>query len=157
MTEYLQVWRAKVADDAADRLLAVRPAAIAEAQRLCPELLRADLVRLGDGTWLDVLTWSCADGEERLMGRAEEFDALHSMHELLEDAERSVAARSFRLPGDRTCSPTPSTSTNWPAARPTATAKRCQPCSARSSTRCTGWRCASSATPRTPRTPARRS
>jgi hypothetical protein len=88
MTEYLQVWRAKVADADAGRLLAVRPTAIAEAQRLCPELLRADLVRLDDGTWLDVLTWACADGEERLIARAEEFDALHAMHELLEDAEQ---------------------------------------------------------------------
>ena len=87
-TEYLQVWRAKVSDENVERLLAVRPAAIAEAQRLCPELLRADLVRLGDGTWLDVLTWSCADGEERLMSRAGEFDALHAMHTLLEDAEQ---------------------------------------------------------------------
>lgn len=87
-TEYLQVWRARVADADVDRLLAVRPAAIAEAQRLCPELLRADLVRLGDGTWLDVLTWSVADGEERLLARAEEFDALHAMHALLEDAEQ---------------------------------------------------------------------
>jgi hypothetical protein len=87
MTEYLQVWRAKVADDDVERLLAVRPAAIAEAQRLCPELLRAVLVRLGDGTWLDVLTWSSADGEERLMARAEDFDALHAMHALLQDAE----------------------------------------------------------------------
>ena len=87
MAEYLQVWRAKVADDAVDRLLAVRPAAIAEARRLCPELLRADLVRVGDGVWLDVLTWSCADGEERLMARAEEFDALRAMHALLEDAD----------------------------------------------------------------------
>lgn len=88
MAEYLQVWRAKVVDADVERLLDVRPAAIAEAQRLCPELLRADLVRLGDGTWLDVLTWSSADGEERLMARAEEFDALHAMHALLEDAEQ---------------------------------------------------------------------
>ena len=88
MTEYLQVWRAKVADADVERLLAARPAAIAEAQRLCPELLRADLVRLDDGSWLDVLTWSCADGEERLMARADEFDALHAMHELLQDAEQ---------------------------------------------------------------------
>ena len=88
MTEFLHVWRAKVDDEDVERLLAVRPAAIAEAQRLCPELLRADLVRLGDGTWLDILTWSCADGEERLMARAEEFDALHAMHELLEEAEQ---------------------------------------------------------------------
>jgi hypothetical protein len=98
MNEYLQVWRAKVADGDEEKLLAVRPAAIAEAKRLCPELLRADLVNLGDGTWLDVLTWSVPDGEERLMARAQEFRELHAMHELLEDAEAlgrgQVALRS---------------------------------------------------------------
>ena len=88
MNEYVQVWRAKVAAGDEEQLLAVRPAAIAEAKRLCPELLRADLVRLGDGTWLDVLTWSVPDGEERLMARAEEFRELHAMHDLLEDAEQ---------------------------------------------------------------------
>lgn len=87
MEEFVQVWRAKVAGGAVDQLLAVRPAAIAEAKRLCPELLRADLVRVGDGSWLDVLTWSVPDGEERLMARAEEFRELHAMHDLLEDAE----------------------------------------------------------------------
>ena len=63
MTEYLQVWRANVAEGSVERLLELRPAAIAEAQALCPELLGADLVRLEDGTWLDVLRWSCPDGE----------------------------------------------------------------------------------------------
>src|SRR5687767_12546217 len=87
MDEYLQVWRGKVNDDVVERLVAVRPAAIAEAKRPCPELLRAELVRLGDGTWLDVLTWSVPDGEERLMARAEEFRELHAMHDLLEEAE----------------------------------------------------------------------
>ena len=87
MGEHVHVWRAKVADGVVEQLLAVRPAAIAEAKRLCPELLRADLVRLGDGTWLDVLTWSVPDGEERLMARADEFEAVHAMHALLEDAE----------------------------------------------------------------------
>ena len=57
MAEFVQVWRAKVADADVAPLLTVRPAAIAEAKRLCPELLRADLVRVGDGKWLDVLTW----------------------------------------------------------------------------------------------------
>jgi hypothetical protein len=86
MSEYLQVWRARVPEEAVERLLEVRPAAIAEAQRLCPELLAADLVRLGDGTWLDVLRWSAPDGEERLMKHADQFDALHKMHALVEDA-----------------------------------------------------------------------
>ena len=86
MTEYLQVWQAKVPEENVARLLEVRPAAIAEARRLCPELLSAELVRLADGTWLDVLRWSVPDGEERLMARAAEFDALHTMHGLLTDA-----------------------------------------------------------------------
>ena len=88
MSQYVQVWRAKVADEDVEPLLAVRPAAVAEAKRLCPELLRAELVRVGDGTWLDVLTWSVADGEERLMAKADEFDALNRMHGFLEDAEQ---------------------------------------------------------------------
>lgn len=88
VTEYLQVWKAKVAEDAVEGLLAIRPAAIAEAIRLSPELLSADLVDLGDGVWLDVLRWSVPDGEERLMARADEFDALLAMHDLLADAEQ---------------------------------------------------------------------
>lgn len=88
MGEYLQVWRARVPEDNVEQLLELRPVAIAEAQRLCPELLGAELVRLGDGTWLDVLRWSTADGEERLMQHADRFDAVHQMHELLEDAQQ---------------------------------------------------------------------
>jgi hypothetical protein len=98
MSEYVQVWKARVAEDDVEQLLAVRPMAIAEAKRLCPALLRAELVRLRDGTWLDVLTWSAADGEEQLMARAEEFDALNRVHAFLEDAEQvgrgEVAAAS---------------------------------------------------------------
>ncbi len=86
MTEYLQVWRAQVPEGSVERLLELRPAAIAEAQRLCAELLTADLVCLDDGSWLDVLRWSCPDGEERLMQHADQFNAVEKMHELLEDA-----------------------------------------------------------------------
>lgn len=88
MTRYLQVWRAKVAEANVEPLLTLRPEAIAEAKRLCPELLSAELVRIGDGTWLDVLTWSVPDGEERLMARADQFEALRRMHGFLEDAEQ---------------------------------------------------------------------
>jgi hypothetical protein len=86
MSEYLQVWQARVPEDAVERLLGLRPVAIAEAQHYCPELLGAQLVHTADGTWLDVLTWSCPDGEERLMQHADKFDALHKMHTLLADA-----------------------------------------------------------------------
>jgi hypothetical protein len=88
MAEYLHVWRARVPEGNVRRLLEVRLAAIAEAQALCPELLGADLVRLEDGTWLDVLRWSAPDGDERLMQHAARFDAVEKMHALLEDAKQ---------------------------------------------------------------------
>lgn len=68
-------------------LLAVRPTAIAEAQRLCPALQRAELVHLHDDVWLDVLTWDRPDGMDQLMARADEFDALHAMHGLIGEVE----------------------------------------------------------------------
>ena len=48
------------------------------------------LVRLDDGTWLDVLTWSRPDGEQRLLERAAEFDAITRMHDLLVDVEQPL-------------------------------------------------------------------
>lgn len=88
MAEYVQVWRATVRDADVEPLLRVRASAIEEAKRLCPELVRADLVRVDGGAWLDVLTWRVPDGEERLMAKADQFDALHRMHGFLESAEQ---------------------------------------------------------------------
>jgi hypothetical protein len=90
VAEYLQAFRARVPEESVAALLEVRPVAIAEARRLCPDLLRAQLVRLEDGTWLDVLTWSRPDGEQRLMERAAEFDAVTKMHDLLVDVEEPL-------------------------------------------------------------------
>ena len=88
MTEYLTVWRAKVAEADVQPLIDVAPQAIAEAKRLCPELLGSDLVNLGDGTWLHVLRWSAVDSVERLMAMADEFNLVHTMHGYLADADQ---------------------------------------------------------------------
>jgi hypothetical protein len=48
------------------RLVEIRDAAVAEFQAQVPELLQADLVRLGDDTWLDVLRWSGPVAPEQL-------------------------------------------------------------------------------------------
>jgi hypothetical protein len=90
MSEFLQIFRARLREESVAPLLDIRPAAIAEAKRLCPELLSADLVRLDDGTWLDVLRWSREDGEEQLMKHAGEFDAVVRMHDLLRDVEEPL-------------------------------------------------------------------
>ena len=90
MAEYLQIFRARVPEQSVAALLEIRPVAIAEAQRLCPEPLGAQLVRLDDTTWLDVLTWSRPDGEQRLLQRAAEFDAITKMHDLLVEVEEPL-------------------------------------------------------------------
>lgn len=82
---YLQVYRASVPEANVERLLEIRGDAIAEAQRLCPHLLDAELIRLNDETWLDILTWDRPNGEEALMAQAEHFSVLTEMHGLLVD------------------------------------------------------------------------
>ena len=158
MGEYLQIFRARVPEESVAALLEIRPAAIAEAQRLCPELLGAQLVRLDDTTWLDVLTWSSPDGEQRLMERAAEFDAVTKMHDLLVDVEEP-------LRGEIVPHRCPMTATTTPTCHLDELARRAaegdrealSALVAASSTRCTGWRCGSLGIPTTPRTPARRS
>jgi hypothetical protein len=85
VSEHVSVFQVRVPEESVARLLEIHSRAIAEAQRLCPELARAELVRLDDGTWLHVLTWSHGDGEQRLMDRAAEFDAVTKLHDLLAD------------------------------------------------------------------------
>jgi hypothetical protein len=83
MAEYLQVYRVRIPEASVPRLLEIRPAAMAEAQRLCPALVRADLVRLEGEEWLDLLVWSAPDGEAQLMARAGELEAAAEMHSLI--------------------------------------------------------------------------
>jgi hypothetical protein len=72
-------------------LLEIRPAAIAEAQRLSPELLRAELVRLDDA-WADVLTRSRAHAEQQLLQRAAEFRRRHQDGNLLIGVDEPLRA-----------------------------------------------------------------
>lgn len=83
MAHFVQVFRAKVDPADVERLLAVRPTAIAEARAACPVLVRAELVRLDAETWLDILTWTAPDGAEQLMADAEGLAALAEMHGLI--------------------------------------------------------------------------
>jgi hypothetical protein len=82
MTEHLQ-FRAVVEPEKAEELLEIRGEAIAEAQSVCPALVRAELVRLDERTWLDVLVWSAVDGADQLMARAAELPLLGRMHGLI--------------------------------------------------------------------------
>lgn len=82
MANEVQVYRATVDPANVPRLLEIRPAALAQAQAACPVLLRADLVRLDERTWLDILTWSERGGVDQLMAVAGELPLVGEMHAL---------------------------------------------------------------------------
>ena len=79
----VQVYRATVDPANVPRLLEIRPQAIAEAQAACSALLRAELIRLDEKTWLDVLTWSRPDGVDELMAQAPNLPIVGEMHSLI--------------------------------------------------------------------------
>ena len=67
----VEIYRVKVNPGDVERLLEIRDAAVAEFRDQIPELLQADLVRLEDDVWLDVLTWSEPVAPERIEKAAE--------------------------------------------------------------------------------------
>ena len=83
MAHFVQVFRATVDPANVDRLLAVRPKAIAQARAACPVLVRAELARVDAQTWLDILVWSAPDGADQLMARAADLPLVGEMHALI--------------------------------------------------------------------------
>ncbi len=90
---YVQIIRTEVSEANVEKLLAIRGEAIAEARKLCPSLIGAELVQLDGGVWLDVLTWNEPDGEAALMAHAEQFSAVAEMHGLFGDMHGSEVGR----------------------------------------------------------------
>jgi hypothetical protein len=55
---YLEIVHARIRPGAEQDMLALRPDFLAAMRRAVPGLVDARLVRLEDGTWLDVVTWA---------------------------------------------------------------------------------------------------
>jgi hypothetical protein len=83
MMAIIEIYRARIDAANVDRLLEIRSAAVAEFQELVPELLQADLVRLEDDVWLDVLVWSAPVDDERISQAASAAPTSAEMHALL--------------------------------------------------------------------------
>lgn len=79
----IEIYRAKIDPANLDRLLEIRDAAVAEFREQVPELLQADLVRLDDDTWLDILTWSEPVAPERIEQAAGRTPTSAEMHSLI--------------------------------------------------------------------------
>ena len=79
----VEIYRVRIDPARSERLLEIRAAAVAEFQEQVPELLQADLVRLDDEVWLDILTWSEPVEPERLGKAAECAPTSAEMHGLI--------------------------------------------------------------------------
>jgi hypothetical protein len=78
-----EIYRVKIDPANVDRLLEIRGAAVAEFQQQVPELLQADLVRLDDEVWLDILVWSEPVDPEQVSQAAERTPTSAEMHGLM--------------------------------------------------------------------------
>ncbi len=81
MTRQIDVFKATISPQDADRILEIRERALVAFQRVNPELERALLVRLDETTWLDILEWeSPVDLADP--SRAVSDEAIEEMHRL---------------------------------------------------------------------------
>jgi hypothetical protein len=81
----IEIYRARIDPANVDRLMEIRAQAVAEFQEQAPELLQADLVRLEDDVWLDVLVWSAPIDEQRISQAAAAAPKSVEMHALIAD------------------------------------------------------------------------
>jgi hypothetical protein len=79
----IEIYRVKIDPANVDRLLEIRAAAVAEFQEQVPELVRADLVRLDDDVWLDILAWSAPVDPDRVNAAAQCTPTSAEMHSLI--------------------------------------------------------------------------
>jgi hypothetical protein len=79
----IEIYRVRIDPDSVERLIEIRSAAVAEFQEQIPELVRADLVRLDDEVWLDILLWSEPVDPERIGKAAECTPTSAEMHGLI--------------------------------------------------------------------------
>ena len=81
----IEIYRARIDAASVERLLEIRDAAVAEFREQVPELLQADLVRLDDDTWLDILTWSGPVDSERIEQASGCTPKSAEMHSLMDE------------------------------------------------------------------------
>jgi inactivated superfamily I helicase len=79
----IEIYRVRIDPANVARLLEIRGAAVAEFQEQVPELLQADLVRLGDDVWLDILRWSEQVDPERIQQASQCTPTSAEMHGLI--------------------------------------------------------------------------
>ena len=68
MPDVYEIVRSRVPEDREAEMLALRPRMIAAMRRRFPELIDARLLKLDDGTWMDVVRWRSRARQSRPRG-----------------------------------------------------------------------------------------
>jgi heme-degrading monooxygenase HmoA len=83
MPEFYEVVHAKVRDGAEEEMLRRRPALETGVREKLPGLLEIRLVRLDDGTYLDVLRWESRDAADAAIEMFAEVPEAEEIHGFL--------------------------------------------------------------------------
>lgn len=85
MAVVYELVRSRVRTGAEDEMLQLRPRMIAAVRERFPELIDARLVRLDDGSWLDLVEWTSREAAERAAASMAEIPEAAAMAELIEE------------------------------------------------------------------------
>ena len=84
MSDVYEVVRSRVRAGREGEMLALRPAMVAAVRQRFPDLLDARLVRMDDGTWLDIVRWRSRAAAEQAAAAFADVPEARRMSELVE-------------------------------------------------------------------------
>ena len=85
MPDVYEIVRSRVPEDREAEMLALRPRMIAAMRRRFPELIDARLLKLDDGTWMDVVRWRSRGAAEQAAREFGEVPEARAMTALVEE------------------------------------------------------------------------
>lgn len=85
MAVVYELVRSRIRTGAEDEMLRLRPQMIAAVRERYPELINARLVRLDDGSWLDLVEWSSREAAERAAASMPEIPEAAAMADLIDE------------------------------------------------------------------------
>ena len=97
-----EIVRSRLRPGAEEEMLRLRPRMIAAVRGRFPELIDARLVKLDDGTWLDMVRWRSREAAERAATAFGEIPEARAMGDLIEEVlsfEHGVDAEPSAVTG----------------------------------------------------------
>ncbi len=85
MAAVYELVRSRIRTGAEDEMLRLRPRMIAAVRERFPELIDARLIRLDDGSWLDLVEWSSREAAERAAASMSEIPEAAAMADLIDE------------------------------------------------------------------------